>query len=96
MGHCGGRAGKRLGAAETDRELGDLQGVEEGESLAFAALEIERESRSRAGAMAVVDVGLARARLEETEVADRFDLGMVAQEGPAPGRWYGCAQPFAL
>ena len=31
--------------------------------------------------MAVVNVGLARSLLEEAEIADLFDLGMVAQEG---------------
>ena len=59
MGHAGGMARQRLGAAEADRELGDLERVEEGEGLRLAALQIEREGRARAGAVAAVDVGLA-------------------------------------
>ena len=43
MGHRRGRRGERLGAAEADRQLGDLQRVEEGEGLALAAFQIERE-----------------------------------------------------
>ena len=38
MGHRGGRAGERLGAAKADREIGDLEGVEEREGLLLAAL----------------------------------------------------------
>ena len=66
--------------------MGDRQIVEEGEGLFFAALHIEREGRAGAGAVAVVDVGLARARIEEAEIADAFDLGMVAQESADLGR----------
>ena len=82
MGHRGRGAGECLGAAEADREMGDLQGVEEGEGLLLAALQIEREGRAGAGAVAAVDVGLAgvAALLEEAEIADALDLGMVAQE----------------
>src|SRR5258708_24511228 len=80
MGHRCGRAGERLGAAKADREVGDLQRVEEGERLFLAALQIEREGRAGAGAMALKDVRLARSILEETEIADLLDLRMAAQE----------------
>jgi hypothetical protein len=62
--------------------MGDLERVEEGEGLGLAALEVEREGRSRAGAVAPVDVGLPRvaALREEAEIADALDLGMVAKE----------------
>ena len=39
VGHRRGVAGERLGAAEADRELGDLQRVEEAERLGLAALD---------------------------------------------------------
>ena len=78
MGHRRGRAGERLGAAEADREIGDLQRVEEGERLLLAALQVEREGRAGAGAMALVDVRLARAFLEEAEIADLLDLRVAA------------------
>src|ERR1700761_7900126 len=73
---------QRFGAAERHGELGDLERVEEGERFLLATLEIEREGRSRPAAMPRVDVGLALvlAVLEEAEIADTFDLRMVAQE----------------
>ena len=51
MGHRRGVAGQRFGAAEADRQLEDLQGVEEGERLLLAALDVEREGRAGAGAL---------------------------------------------
>ena len=82
MGHRRGMAGERLGAAQADREMGDLERVQEGEGLRLAALQIEREGRARAGAVAAVDVGLAgvAALLEEAEIADALHLGMVLEE----------------
>ena len=46
-----GMAGQRFGAAEADRELEDLQRVEEAEGLGLAALDVEREGRAGAGAL---------------------------------------------
>src|SRR6185503_5695920 len=80
MRHRRGRAGEGLGAAETDGEMRDLQRVEERERLFLAALEIEREGRAGAGAMAAVDVRLARTVFEKAEIADLLDLGMLTQE----------------
>ncbi len=74
-------AGERLGAAQADRQLGDLERVEEAERLGLAALQVEREGRSRARAMAAEDVGLGRSVLKEAEIADMIDLGMVLQIG---------------
>src|SRR5206468_9097693 len=50
------------------------------ERLLLAALEIERESRTGAGAMAFEDVGLTRAFFEEAQIADLLDLRMAAEE----------------
>ena len=54
----------------------------------LAALQIEREGRAGAGAVAAIDVGLAgvAAILEEAEIADRLDLGLVAKQGADLGR----------
>src|SRR3546814_10456023 len=57
MRHRGGVAGQRLGAAEADRELGDPERIEKGETLLLAALDVEREGRARAGAVAAEDIG---------------------------------------
>ena len=81
MGHRGGGRCKGLGTAEADRQIGDLQRVEEGKGFALAALQVEREGRSRAGAMAPVDISLARSLLQKSEIADALDLRVVAQEG---------------
>src|SRR5215213_4400385 len=80
MGHCGGRAGQRLGPAEADREVGDREVVEEGERLFLAALQVKRKGRAGAGAMPRVNIGLPRAFLQEAEVADLLDLWMMAEE----------------
>src|SRR6266567_2925388 len=80
MRHRRGRARQSLGTAEADREVGNLQRVEEGERLLLAALQIERKGRSGAGAVALENVRLARALLEKTEVADLLDLGVAAQK----------------
>src|SRR5262249_28523553 len=71
--------GQRLGAAEADREMRDLERVEESERLLLAALEVEREGGAGAGAMAAVDVGLAPF-LEEAQITHALDLGMVLEE----------------
>ena len=47
-----GMAGQRLGAAEADRELEDLQRVEEGEGRVSAALDVEGEGRAGAACTA--------------------------------------------
>src|SRR5437870_11604654 len=86
MGHRRRRAGEGFRTAEADREIGDLERVEEGERLLLSALQIEREGRSRAGAMTVTNVGLARAFLEEPEIADLLDLRVTAQEIADLGR----------
>src|SRR5207245_6803532 len=80
MGHCRGRAGEGFSTAEADREVGDLERVEEGERLLLAALQIEREGGAGAAAMATVDVGLTRAFIERAEEADLLDLGMAFEE----------------
>ena len=59
---------------------GDLECIEECERFALAALEIEREGRPGASAVAAIDVCLP-AFLQETEIADILNLGMVAEEG---------------
>src|SRR5882672_8014334 len=43
VGHAGGQAGKRLGAAQTHRQLEDLQRVQEFECGGLAADNVERE-----------------------------------------------------
>src|SRR3954470_20018597 len=82
MGHRRRRARQRLGAAEADGEMRDAERIEEGEGLLLAALQIEREGRAGAGAVAAVDVRLpgVAAVLEEAEIADALDLGVVAKE----------------
>src|SRR4051812_4404549 len=79
MRHCRGVTGERFRTAQAYRQLGDLERVQETEGLGLAALQIERKGRSRAGAMAVVDIRLARAFLKKAEIADELDLGMTAQ-----------------
>src|SRR3546814_4114048 len=78
--HCRGMARERLGAAEADRELRDLERVEEAETLLLAALDEEREGRTGAGAVAVENILLTRIR-DEAEIAEPLDLGMVEKEG---------------
>src|SRR3546814_12191233 len=71
-------ARERLGAAEADRELRDLERVEEAEALLLAPLDEEREGRAGAGAMAVEHILLTRIG-DETQIAESHALGMVAQ-----------------
>src|SRR5205085_8892766 len=61
-----------------------------GEGFFLPALEVKREGRTCAAAVALVDVGLARALFEEAEVADAFDLGMIAQEAADLGGILSC------
>src|SRR3546814_12134852 len=70
MGHRGGVAGERLGAAEADRELRDLQRVEKAEALRLAALDEQRKGRSGAGAVALEDI-LLRPFLQKAEKIGR-------------------------
>src|SRR3546814_4104510 len=79
MVHGGGVAGRRLGAAEADRELGDPERIEKGETLLIAPLDVEREARARSGAVAAEDIGLLVV-LQKAEIADALDLEVVAQE----------------
>ena len=51
MRHARRQAGQQLGAAETDRQLEDLQRVEEFEGGGLAADDVERERRAGAGAL---------------------------------------------
>ena len=74
------RARQCFSAPQADCEIGNTQRVEKGERLLFASLEIKREGRPRAGAMATVDVGLPRFIFEEAEVSYLLDLGMGAEE----------------
>src|SRR3546814_14064301 len=71
-------ARERLCAAEADRELRDLERVEEAEALLLAPLDEEREGRAGAGAMAVENILLTRIG-DEPQIAESLDLGMVAQ-----------------
>src|SRR5690606_33313911 len=80
MGHRGGMARQRFRAAKTDRQLRDLERVEKGERLRLPALEIEGEGRSRAGAMAAVDVRLPIG-FGEAEIDDLFHLRLVLEPG---------------
>ena len=79
MRHRCGMAGERFRAAQADRQLRHLQRIEETEALGFAALDEDGEGAARAGAVAVVDILLARV-LDHAEVAQPFDLGMVFEE----------------
>jgi hypothetical protein len=74
------RRSQSLRPAQADREIGDLQRVEEGEGLPLAALQVERKGRPRAGAVALVVVSLARTLFEETKVSDRLHFRMIAKE----------------
>src|SRR3546814_8952799 len=71
-------ARERLCAAEADRELRDLERVEEAEALLLAPLDEEREGRAGAGTMAVENILLTRIG-DEPQIAESLDLGMVAQ-----------------
>src|SRR5579883_334156 len=71
---------QRLRAAETHRELHDLEPVEEGEGLGLAALDLEGEGRAGCAALPL-EYMLARVRrLEESEIVHLRDLGMRPQE----------------
>jgi hypothetical protein len=65
MRHSGRGRRQRLRSAKTHRQVRDLERVEEGEGLALAAFQVEREGRARAGAVAFVVVGLARPFFDE-------------------------------
>src|SRR3546814_15088673 len=56
VGHRGGMACQRLGAAKAHRQLHDLEIVEKAERLFLAALQIEREGGTSADAQAAIDV----------------------------------------
>src|SRR3546814_8455313 len=79
-----GMARQRLGPAQADGQLRDLQRVQKGEGLRLAALEVEREGRSRARAMATVYVGLPLG-LRKAEIDDLLHLRLVLQPGADPG-----------
>src|SRR5207302_11032919 len=51
VGHAGGQAGKRPGAAQAHRELEDLQRVQEFERSGLAADNVERERGAGADAL---------------------------------------------
>ena len=83
MRHPGRVAGERFGAAKRHGELGDAQRVEKGKALRLPALQEQRKGAARAKAVAAVDIGLplvARRAFQKAEIADAFDLGMIAQE----------------
>src|SRR3546814_14397951 len=84
MGHRGGVAGERLGAAEADRELRDLQRVEKAEALRLAALDEQRKGRSGAGAVALEDI-LLLPFLQNAAIAELLDLRMLLPDGAALG-----------
>src|SRR3546814_4675470 len=55
VGHRGGVACQRLGAAKAHRQLHDLEIGEKAERLFLAALQIEREGGTSSDAMAAID-----------------------------------------
>src|SRR3546814_20716327 len=95
MGHRGGVAGERLGAAEADRELRDLQRVEKAEALRLAALDEQRKGRSGAGAVALEDI-LLRPFLQTAELAEPLDRRMLLQEGADLGGILASTAPAQL
>ncbi len=70
---------QRLGAAEADRELHDLEIVEERESLPLAALDVEGEGRARCRALPVEDRLARVALLQVAEIVQPGDLRMSRQ-----------------
>src|SRR5438309_1161865 len=94
MRHRRGGAGEGLRSAQADREICDLERVEEGERFFLAALQVEREGRAGAEAIAPKDIGLGRAFLEKAEVTDLLDLRVAAQEiADLRGIFAGAAHP---
>ena len=53
-------AGERLRATKANRKLGHFQRVKEAETFRFATFDEDAESGTRAEAMAIVDILLAR------------------------------------
>ena len=68
-------------AAEAHRHAEDAQTVEHGEGFALAASDPERKGRAGTRALTVEDEAGRRTGLEEAEIGDALDLGMIAQEG---------------
>lgn len=79
VSHACRQAGKRLGAAQADRQLEYLQGIEEFERRRLAAGDIERKRRARAGALPLEQEPGRRVFVEVTKVMDFGHLGVVAQ-----------------
>src|SRR5262245_9796860 len=83
--HAGVRGGgwmarQRLGAAEADRELEELQRVEKAECRGLPAGDVEGEGRAGAGALRGIDAALWRIRCVEGQVVQALDAGVIAQE----------------
>src|SRR5580693_6085595 len=80
MGRAGRMRNQGLGAAQADRELDELQAVEQTKRLRLPALHRKAEGRSRAIALPVEN-GLARiVRGEESEVVHARDLRVAGEK----------------
>ena len=79
VGHAGGQAGKRFGAAQAHRQLEDLQRVQEFECGGLAADDVERERGARAGALPCEQTAGEGRLIVVSKVMDLRDFGVVAQ-----------------
>src|SRR5690606_14595042 len=79
MRHGSRMAGERLGAAEADRQLEYLQRVEEGKGSVLAALDVEGKGRARTRALAAKHFRCRVALLQERQVGDPIDLGVIGE-----------------
>ena len=77
--HAGRQAGKRLGAAQTHRQLQDLQRVQELERCGLAADNVERKRGARARALLSEQTTGGGGLIVVSKVMDLRDLGVVAQ-----------------
>src|SRR5688572_27420023 len=78
-------ADQRFRPAQADRQLDDLDAVEEPERRVPSALDGEGEGRAGTAALLGEQLGLTRSRLQKTKVIDVLDLRMIAQifrDGP--------------
>src|SRR5450631_3481501 len=79
VSHACRQAGKRLGAAQANRQLEDLQRVEEFESRGLAADNVERESGTRPRALPFEETAGRGVLVEAGQVVDFGHFGVVVE-----------------
>src|SRR5579863_3333730 len=86
MGRSGGVARERLGPAQADRELENLERVQQTECRLESALDVDRKRRAGARALCVVDLAGPAVRRQQAQRMDLANTRMLAQEARYRGR----------